>query len=162
MPYWKDNLLKERTYCHLLKQCNYWYIQNTQILKRLDCVAPPHTKANGVNSETFSQLFQSWILQRYSLCKVRSFLKGASGSGTAFLLGPTDLRVNKKKSVWKQLWGFPGSANGKEPACQCSKHKRCRFNPWVGKIPWRRAWQPTPVFLPGKSQGQRSLEGYSP
>ena len=39
---------------------------------------------------------------------------------------------------------------------------RCRFNPWVEKIPWRRAWQPAPVFLPGKSHGQRSLAGYSP
>ena len=40
--------------------------------------------------------------------------------------------------------------------------RRPRFNPWVGRIPWRRKWQPTPVFLPGKSQGQRSLTGYSP
>ena len=40
--------------------------------------------------------------------------------------------------------------------------ERCRFKPWVGKIPWRRAWQPTPVFLPGKAHGQRSLVGYSP
>ena len=40
--------------------------------------------------------------------------------------------------------------------------KRFRFNPWVGKIPWRRAWQPTLVFLPGESHGQRSLAGYSP
>ena len=39
---------------------------------------------------------------------------------------------------------------------------RCEFDPWVGKIPWRRAWQPTPVFLPGESHGQRSLVGYSP
>ena len=37
--------------------------------------------------------------------------------------------------------------------------KRCRFDPWVGKIPCRRAWQPTPVFLPGESNGQRSLMG---
>ena len=36
------------------------------------------------------------------------------------------------------------------------------FDPWVGKIPWRRKWPPTPVFLPGKSHGQRSLAGYSP
>ena len=36
------------------------------------------------------------------------------------------------------------------------------FNPWVGKIPWRRKWQPAPVFLPGESHGQRSLAGYSP
>ena len=39
---------------------------------------------------------------------------------------------------------------------------RCRFNPWVGKMPWRRTWQPTPVFLLGKSNEQRSLAGYSP
>ena len=39
---------------------------------------------------------------------------------------------------------------------------RDTFNPWVRKIPWRRKWQPTPVFLPGKSHGQRSLAGYSP
>ena len=39
---------------------------------------------------------------------------------------------------------------------------RLGFHPWVGKIPWRRAWQPTPVFLPGESHGQRSLAGYSP
>ena len=37
-----------------------------------------------------------------------------------------------------------------------------RLDPWVGKISWRRKWQPTPIFLPGKSYGQRSLEGYSP
>ena len=49
--------------------------------------------------------------------------------------------------------GFPGGANGKEPTCQCRRYKRLRFDPWVGKIPWRRAWQPTPVFLPGESHG---------
>jgi len=41
------------------------------------------------------------------------------------------------------------------------RHERCGFNPWVGKSLWRRKWEPTPVFLPGKSHGQRSLEGYS-
>ena len=40
--------------------------------------------------------------------------------------------------------------------------KRCRLDPWVRKIPWRRAWQPSPGFLPGESHGQRSLAGYSP
>ena len=42
------------------------------------------------------------------------------------------------------------------------RHKRHGFDPWVGKIPWRRDWQPTPVFLPGEAHGQRNLEGYSP
>ena len=49
------------------------------------------------------------------------------------------------------LRGFPGGASGKEPASQCRRHKKRGFNPWVGKIPWRRAWQSTPVFLPRES-----------
>ena len=49
--------------------------------------------------------------------------------------------------------------SGKEPASQC---RRRGFDPWVRKIPWRRKWQPTPVFLPGKSHGQRSLASCSP
>ena len=51
---------------------------------------------------------------------------------------------------------------GKESTCQCKRQKRPGFDPWVGKIPWRRKWQPTPVSLPGESHGQKSLEGYSP
>ena len=49
--------------------------------------------------------------------------------------------------------------SGKESACQC---RRYRFDPWVVKIPWRRKWHSTPVFLPEKSQGQRSLIGCGP
>ena len=51
---------------------------------------------------------------------------------------------------------------GKESTCQCRRLKRYGSDPWVRKIPWRRKWQPAPVFLPGKSHGQRSLVGYSP
>ena len=51
----------------------------------------------------------------------------------------------------------------KEPACQGRRLKRRnRFDPCIGKIPWRKAWQPTPVFLPGESYGQRSLAGHNP
>ena len=56
------------------------------------------------------------------------------------------------------LKGLPKCLNGKESICQC---RRCRFDPWVKKIPWRRKWQPTPLFLPGISHGQRSLVSYS-
>ena len=56
---------------------------------------------------------------------------------------------------------FPGGASGKEPINRCRRCRRLKFDPWVGKIPWRRAWQPTPVFLPGEPHGQRSLVGYS-
>ena len=55
---------------------------------------------------------------------------------------------------------FLGSASGKEPTCQCRRYKSHRFDPWVGKIPWRRKWQSTPIFLPGESHGQRSLVIY--
>ena len=69
--------------------------------------------------------------------------------------------------LWHVQWprhnrGFPGGTSGQESTCQCSRHMRHGFSPWVGKISWRRAWQTTPVFLPGESHGQRSLEGYSP
>ena len=57
--------------------------------------------------------------------------------------------------------GFPGGASGKEPACQCGRHKSRGCGRSVRKIPWRRAWQPTPGLLPGESHGQRSLAGYS-
>ena len=45
---------------------------------------------------------------------------------------------------------------------KCRSHRGCRFDPWGGNIPWSRAWQPTPVFLPGKSHGHTNLVGYSP
>ena len=54
----------------------------------------------------------------------------------------------------KVLLKLPQWLTGKESTCQC---RRCGFDPWVRKIPWRRKWQPTPVFLPGKSHEQRSL-----
>ena len=55
------------------------------------------------------------------------------------------------------ILGLPGWLRGKESTCQCSRHQTHGFDPWVGKIPWRRKWQPTPVFLPGEPHGQRSL-----
>ena len=57
--------------------------------------------------------------------------------------------------------GFPGGSVVKNLS-DYSGDTGDAFNPWVGKIPWRRKWQPTPVFLPGKSNGQRNLVGYSP
>ena len=61
-------------------------------------------------------------------------------------------------------WGltytcFPSGSDSTESACNC---RRPGFDPWAGKIPWRRAWQPTLIFSPGESHGQRSLVGYSP
>ena len=70
-----------------------------------------------------------------------------------------------KPSLLQGLLDTIGGSVGKESACNAGDHLQCRipgFNPWVEKIPWRRKWQPTPVLLPEKSHGQRSLRGYSP
>ena len=73
------------------------------------------------------------------------------------------------KSLAVELrWGhtslprLPWWLSGKASTCQCRRCKGCGFDPWVRKIPWSKKWQPTPVFLPGKFHGQRSLSGYSP
>ena len=66
------------------------------------------------------------------------------------------------RGIHAHAHGLPRWLSGKESSCQC---RRCRghgFSPWVGKISWGRKWLPTPVFLRGKSQGQRTLAGYSP
>ena len=62
----------------------------------------------------------------------------------------------------KKEWASQVALVVKNLPANAGRLKGHRFNPWVGKIPWRRAWQPTPVFLPGKSHGQRSLAGCRP
>ena len=57
--------------------------------------------------------------------------------------------------------GFLGGTSGKEPACQCRGQKRRGFDPRVRRITWKRAWQPTPIFLPGEFHVERSLVGFS-
>ena len=54
-------------------------------------------------------------------------------------------------TIWRIMESFPCDASGKELTCQCKRHKRRGFDPWVRKISWRRAWQPTLGFLPGES-----------
>ena len=64
--------------------------------------------------------------------------------------------------VLHTLCGLLRCLSGKESACSAGHVGSGSFHPWVGKIPWRRKWQPTPIFLPEKSHGQRSLMGYRP
>ena len=70
------------------------------------------------------------------------------------------MRGRIKKHSWREA--SPGALVVKNPSASVGVCKRCRFDPWVGKIHWRRKWHPTPVFLPGKFHGQRSPAGYSP
>ena len=66
-----------------------------------------------------------------------------------------------EQSILNISWASQ-EAQCKDSACQFRRSKRHRFNPWAGKIPWKRKWQPTPVFSPEESRGQRSRVGYSP
>ena len=101
----------------------------------------------------------SWVtlISIWILGSIGQFLQKMT-AGTFFLLEITfNLSVNFRYIAI--LMNFPGGSDGKNICLQCG---RPGFKPWVGKIPWRRKWQPTPVFLPGKSHGRRSLAGYSP
>ena len=71
------------------------------------------------------------------------------------LYHPSHQESQCERTINGLLWWL----SSKESACRCRRHE---FNPWVRKIPWNRKWQPTPVFLPGKSHGERSLVDYSP
>ena len=86
----------------------------------------------------------AWWGAIYGVAQSRTQLKRLSSSSSVYMLG------------------FPGGTSGKGSTCQWRRHKRRGFDPWIGKMPWRRAWQPTPVFSPGESPGQRSLAGCSP
>ena len=71
-------------------------------------------------------------------------------------------RLNGQESEQTRKQRAPGDINGKESAGQSERHKRLRFDPWVGKIPWSRKWQPTPVFLPGWYHRELLVVGKDP
>ena len=114
------------------------------------------------------------VLRESSPGRVAGCGAGQGHSGRAcprpgFLEGARDIWLSRSATSsvapvpffsWVQLYTWlPRGLSGKECARRC---RRNGFDPWFGKIPWRRKWQPTPVFLPGESHGQRSLVGYSP
>ena len=105
---------------------------------------------------------------RYRGCPVGPQGRTSSGqmrvrperAGNAPQTDPTAQASTRRppEQEWDRYFtGLPRRLGGKESACQHRRYKRCGFDVWLRKIPWRRKWQPTPVFLPGKSHGQRSL-----
>ena len=115
---------------------------------------------------TFSCHFSldSWLWQFLSLPLLLMTLSVLRSPGQVFCriflnLDLCDVSLGWLDSGYGVFWRLPWWLIGKELFCQC---RRRGFHPWVGKIPWRRKWQPIPVILPGKSHGQRSLAGYSP
>ena len=78
------------------------------------------------------------------------------------IIRPVYFALVKWNSYFMARQGFPHSLGVKNPfSCHCRRPRRPGFDPWIRKIPWRRKWQPTPVFLPGELCGQWSLMGYS-
>ena len=120
---------------------------------------PPHPKFSGLLS----------FLSRLALETAHSIscytLKSLYSHQTSNCLHlPQEVRAEFWHNLyvtWKCM-GFPSGSAGKEPTSQCRTQRGRRFNPWVRKIPCWRKWQPAPVFLPGKSHGQKSLAGRSP
>ena len=103
-----------------------------------------------------SQGQKSWILRGHRLMK---FQNQAARIWEVLL----SLHLNcTLKTPQRNSGASQGGASGQESICQCRRLKRMWAWSLVGKTPWRRKWQPTPVFLPGEFHRQRSLEGYSP
>ena len=112
------------------------------------------------DSSMMLPLLVQWFLWTSSLVSISSEHLDICGPPTGVNFNcPLISALFVHKSI---LWGFPARTSGEEPAFQCRRHKRCVFDPWVGKISWHRKWQPIPVFLTGESHGQRHLVGYSP
>ena len=107
--------------------------------------------------DQFSSTELSEIMEMFYICTVGSNSHSPPTKGHVWLVAIMFDNTNLDTQIYIQTTLFWGCTRGKESACQRRRHKRCRFSPWVGKIPWRKTWQPSPVFFPGKFQGQRSL-----
>ena len=88
--------------------------------------------------------------------------RGTEIKATGVIQVRDDSEISEHSQDITKIHLLPDGASGKEPASQCRRPKRREFDPLVRNIPWRSAWQPTPIFLPGESHGQRSLEDYGP
>ena len=98
-----------------------------------------------------------------AVCATLTYLLGTGGVGERAVGGYDWQRSTDPGNSHLSGGGgcFWGSSVVKNPPCQRKRCRRHGFDPWVGKIPWRSKWQPTPIFLLGNFQGQRNLAGYS-
>ena len=106
------------------------------------------------------RIFKHWTTKEVPLIVIPKPCQGFEGP--EWISNKEHLRLYRLSHF--HLFGVPPWRlhSGKESACQCRRYKRLGFDLWIEKIPWRRKWQATPLFLLGKFHGQRSLVGYSP
>ena len=115
-----------------------------------------------LSPEMYFPFFGAFLIDRDLRPGPKCIVSNSAIGWQCWLSSPVIWESGPVLALWLLLLPGPNHvcqslASGKEPACQCRRHKRCRFDPWVRKIPWRRKWQPTPVFLPGETHGQASL-----
>ena len=158
------------TLCH--RSYNYLYFRDEVTETKRVQVTCPQSQAGEIRIHSWwSQASLSALLNSpYLILPIRMSLMGMlrgmiRNQVGKVLLGrnckrPCISRIRSMNNILNSLTG-PGGTSGKEPTCQCKRFKRCGYDCWVGKMAWSRKWQPTPVFFPGKSHGQRSLVGYS-
>ena len=140
-----------------IDSCHQHYNQDTQELHHFKHSCAPHLSHSLPPPLTPGN--HSSVLYPYSLVMFRMSYKWNH------ILWKLSDFFHSAKCLWdsselcQQLISFYYWVVVKNLPARC---KQCEFDPWVGRIPWRRKWQPTPVFLPGEFHGQRSLVGYSP
>ena len=122
------------------------------------CLKNPMDELWSIESQSWA--WQKWLSMHAHLILINSFNKYIT------FLFPKDYLFIYWDIKWiivlfltYKMIGFPWWLSGKESTGQC---RRCRFDPWVRKMLWKRKWQLTPGFLSGESHGQRSLDSYSP
>ena len=179
---------KSKSPYHLMHACSIAQLCPT-LWDPMDC-SPPGSSVHGISQARILEwvsisfprkspqprewTFVRQVLYRSSTWEVHEISPQACPNGYHQKIRNNCWRGCGKKRILVPCWwecklivtmkncGLPRYTSGKERACQFRRHKTHRFDPWVRKIPWRRAWQPTPVFLPGESHGWKSLAGYSP
>ena len=116
---------------------NFWYF---------NCLCYPHINTGNNTNFIFIWIKISWIKYgEYTELKLRGFLSFIFHHRDCLSHDPCidHLHVFVGLDCSPEVCPLPGGASGKEPTCLCKRHKRHGFDPWVRKIPWRKAWKPT-------------------
>ena len=128
------------------------------------CLQETHFKCNDtgkLKAERWEKMYDININQR--IAGVAKLMPGKVGfKAKKITRGWEGHYMMMLRSVHQEDRGLRRWRGAKESAHQGRRHRRLEFSPWVGTISWKRKWQPTPAFLPGKSHGWRSLADYSP